>query len=124
MRGVAEEEADEALRYVARMGYLDDARFARQYVRQRAGRGIGRRRLLDELAVRGVDRDLAARVLDEAELGDEGDRALELARERARRGRTPEQTGRFLSGRGFAPGTIRRAVQQAYAEEAREPELS
>lgn len=124
MRGVPEEEAEATLQYVARLGYLDDARFARQYVRQRAGRGIGRRRLLDELAVRGVDRDLAAQVLDEAELGDEGERALELARERARRGRSPEQTGRFLSGRGFAPGAVRRAVQQAYAEEPRGSELS
>lgn len=106
------------------MGYLDDGRFARQYVSQRAGRGVGSRRLLEELAVRGVDRELAAQVLHEAELGDEGERALDLARERARRGRTPEQTGRFLSRRGFSSAAVRRAVQQAYADEARGFEIS
>lgn len=103
--------------YVARLGYLDDGRFARQYVRQRAGRGVGRARLLEELAARGVDRELSAAVLEEADLGDEGERALELARERARRGRTPDQTARFLLRRGFAGSAVRRAVQEAFAPE-------
>lgn len=115
-RGGAEEAVAAVLSQMARLGYQDDARYAQRYAEQRARRGIGRARLVEELAARGVARDLAARVVGEAELEDEASQALGLARERARLGRAADQTGRFLLRRGFPASVVRKVLREAYRE--------
>ena len=55
-----------AIERLLRAGFLDDASFARQFARSRAlGAGLSRRRLQQELALRGVARDVASAALDE-----------------------------------------------------------
>ena len=94
-RGVGEAERHEALETLERIGYVDDARFARTRAQQLAERSSGDALIRDDLERRG----LAADVIELA-LG-----ALEPERERAarvaeRRGRTVK-TARYLASRGF-----------------------
>lgn len=113
-RGAPEEALDPLLQDLAGRGWLDDQRFARQFVREKSRRGLGRLRLLEELSRRGIDRDLARGILDEEECGDEGQRAEDLARRRAGLGKPEEGTARFLLRRGFAPEVVRAALRAAY----------
>jgi regulatory protein len=113
-RGEPEEALDTLLQDLVRLGYLDDRRFAVQFVREKTRRGRGRLRLLEELAQRGIDRDLAGQILDEEDSGDEAERAEALARKRAGQGRSADSTARFLAGRGFAAATIRAVLRTVY----------
>lgn len=62
-KGEPPEAADLALKRLVERGYLDDANYARSYVRSKlAGSGLGRRRLQQELARKGVERS----TIDEA----------------------------------------------------------
>jgi regulatory protein len=94
-------------------GYLNDERYARQFVAYHAERGHGPRRIARELAQRGLDATLIDEALSEAE--DWGQRAREL---RIRRfgltvpERWPEKAkqARFLQYRGFSNDHIRSAL--------------
>jgi regulatory protein len=81
---------------------VDDGRFASAWVRSRASAGYGRRRILHELAEKGIDEDTARAAVEEELSGEE------LPRARATlRGRTPrdakdrERLIRRLVARGF-----------------------
>jgi regulatory protein len=89
---------------------LDDADYARHYVRVRAPKGFGRSRLLTDLMARGVDRRLAERCIDEVVTAEEVDPAEQvwaLARRRAQQldGLPPDTRRRrllaYLGRRGF-----------------------
>lgn len=114
-----------ALERLAQLGLVDDAAFARRWVENRQlirPRGAGA--LRDELRRKGIAPDLAARVLsDEALVGDESVRALELARaalhkyaSAADRGAFTRRLGGFLQRRGFSFDVIRPIVDQLWAE--------
>src|SRR5690606_4824964 len=80
---------DEALIFLEEYDMVDDEAFARAWVHDRLlKKKIGRRKLAAELSLKGIDRDLAARVLDET-LDDETARnhALVAARSKERRRR-------------------------------------
>lgn len=65
------------------MGWVDDAKFANDWVGDRADRKhYGRTRLAAELQRRGVDRDTASEALDTLDEESELRRALEVARSR------------------------------------------
>ncbi|NLG37454.1 MAG: hypothetical protein GX549_05515 [Clostridiales bacterium] len=65
-KGFSDEAADSAREKLAQYGYLDDAEFARLWVRDRAAvRRSGRWGIEQELLARGVDRDKIALALDE-----------------------------------------------------------
>jgi regulatory protein len=64
-RGYPEGPIEEALAGLAEAGLQSDRRFAESWVRQRAGRGYGPRRILAELSERGVDPATAQTALDE-----------------------------------------------------------
>ena len=102
------------------VGLVDDEEFARQVVDyELTARRSGRRAIAGRLAAKGVSRDTIERSLQEA--GGEGDeqRALEVARDRARRlgGLAPQQAFTrlvgFLARRGYEPAVARRAAKQA-----------
>ncbi len=111
---------DLVLDRLERAGYLDDADFARQFVRSRSlMRGMSRRRVQQELAKRGVPRDLAEPAIAEvfAEEGVDEYAAVErLARKKlpslgkldpaARRRRLYA----FLSRRGFESDDIQHVL--------------
>jgi len=63
-RGWPEGHAGEVVADLAAAGLQSDSRFAESFARQRAGRFYGPRRILAELAQRGVDAALANEALD------------------------------------------------------------
>ncbi|RMH49227.1 MAG: recombinase RecX [Bacteroidetes bacterium] len=114
-----------ALERLVELGYLDDAAYARAYVRGRfRSRGYGPARLRSELMRRGVPRALVEAAVQE--LLEEED-PLEAARSQARRRwarlareadsrRRRKKLSDFLLRRGFTYDTVRRVVDELDAE--------
>lgn len=106
---------------------LDDADFARQFARNKIlGPGVSRFRIIQELARKGVARDLAERAL--ADLRDEDGVDTSNAIERVARkkwaslSKLDDFTRRrrlyaFLARRGFSPDEIASALNALAAEE-------
>ncbi len=117
---IADDAAEQAVDRLRRLGYLDDAKYAREYVRGRmANKGYGPVRLRRELQKRGVDQrhieDAFYHELDEEE-------TLEAARAHARKKwkrLDPDEDPRrrrqklygYLRRRGFTSDTIRRVTE-------------
>ena len=110
-----EDLAEEAIAYVKRFHYVDDARYADSYVRLK-GAAKSRGKLLAELQNKGIDRELACRVLSEYEdERDEQQMLLELMRKRNYDPQTASlQEQRrmygYLMRRGFQSADICRAM--------------
>lgn len=86
-KDVADPEIDAAIAEVARMGYLDDARYARTFAEDRRNLdGWGAERIERRLLALGVDREHVAAALGDRDGGDELAAALELLRRRFRAG--------------------------------------
>ncbi|CAN5208090.1 recombination regulator RecX [soil metagenome] len=84
-KDVGEAQADAALAEVARMGYLDDARYARTFAEDRRNLdGWGTERIERRLLALGVDREHIAAALGARDGTDELQAALELLRRRYR----------------------------------------
>jgi regulatory protein len=87
-KGVSEESVDACIRTLADQGFLDDARFAQLFVSdKRELEQWGSERIRRGLLARGIERDLAERVLerprdDRVPEPSELDRALALLRRR------------------------------------------
>ena len=80
-KGFEPELASEAVAWVRDRGYVDDADFARFWVRNRDQfKPMGARRLRYELAQKGVDRETAASILQETLPEQEDDAAMRAAR--------------------------------------------
>ena len=84
---IGEPEADAAIAEVVRMGYLDDARYARTFAEDRRNLdGWGAERIERRLLALGVDREHVAAALGDRDGAEELDAALELLRRRFRDG--------------------------------------
>ena len=84
-KDVGEQDAEAAIAEVARMGYLDDARYARTFAEDRRNLdGWGSARIERRLVELGVDRDHIAAALGARDGGEELQAALELLRRRFR----------------------------------------
>jgi len=85
-KGEPAEYVDIAIERLLRAGFLDDASFARQFARAKAlGSGMSRRRVQQELARRGVARDVADSAIAEVfaeEHVDESDTLERVARKK------------------------------------------
>lgn len=104
-----EDLAEEAIAYVKRFHYVDDARYADCYVRLR-GAAKSRGKLLAELQGKGVDRELASRVLSEHE----GDRnEPQMIRELMRKRSYDPQTATLQDQRRMYGYLMRRGFQSA-----------
>jgi regulatory protein len=104
---------------LARVGIMDDERFARNTARVLATiRGFGRLRILRELDAHGIDPALAQDALCEALPEDEElDSALRLARALAARPRADvSRIAARLSRKGFSVPVALRVARQALAE--------
>lgn len=122
--GFEADEVDGELERLEAVGLVDDEEYARRVAEHELMvRLSGRRAIVSRLAARGVDRETIDRALDEARVPDE-ERALELARGRARRlgGLAPEQAFArlvgFLARRGYDHALARRAARAALGVEA------
>lgn len=82
-KDVGEAEVDAAIAEVARMGYLDDARYARAFAEDRRNLDAwGSERIERRLLELGVDREHVAAALDDREGAGELEAALALLRRR------------------------------------------
>ena len=107
-------------------GYVDDQAFARWWAEARArGRRVGSRRLRQELAAKGIPREMAEAAIAAAfeEVG-EAERALEAARRRLPgllRGSGSREAARLadhLLRRGYPASAVRQAVRTVLADRA------
>lgn len=121
-KGEPPELARRAVERLTAQGFLDDAAFARSFVRAKSGNaGLAKRRLEQELGRRGVDRGVVADAIEEVfeeEEVDEGSAAEALARKRNKSlGGADAQSRRrrlyaFLARRGYSPDVIATAVSK------------
>jgi regulatory protein len=80
-KGEPEPDVDAAIERLRANGLLDDDNFARQLTRSRAlGAGQSRRRIAQELAKRGVDRDTASEAIDDVFEHEEIDESASIER--------------------------------------------
>jgi regulatory protein len=127
-KGGFEAEVDEAIAWARRLGYLDDAAYARGRARWLLGPGgVGPRRALERLRAAGIEPAAAHAAVAEATEARAGPRgegeSAEAALARAAlarklRGRVVGElddrerarVARFLLGRGFSPAAVGRLV--------------
>lgn len=124
-QGYQAEAVDSAIADLSERRYLDDARYAQQFIRYHAERGQGPLRISRELLERGLSDGLIEAALDEyaQQHGDWGRLAREV---RIRRFGLAEPSGwpqkakqaRFLQYRGFSTDHIRSALGQDVLGEA------
>lgn len=115
-RGIPGETVEALLDALEGERLLSDARFAESFVRQRTERGVGPRRIREELRERGVGAEVATPVL---EAGDyDWVAGAREARARRFRGAPPAdfaeraRQARFLEYRGFTHEQIRQALDE------------
>ena len=122
-KGYASAAVSACLDALADEGLQSDARFAESFLRSRILRGQGPRRIRQELAQRGIDRDLIRTAFVEAGPGvDWFALACDtLARRFSGPGDSPRERARrerFLAGRGFDFEQVRHALDHAWDEDA------
>ncbi|MGC8669409.1 MAG: regulatory protein RecX [Chthonomonadales bacterium] len=84
--GFDEAVVEEVVRDLEDAGLLDDARFCREWVESRSrSKGLGPRRLTEELLRKGVPREKIVDALQPLDADAQMERALELARRRLER---------------------------------------
>jgi regulatory protein len=107
--GVGEDERADALETLERVGYVDDARFARARAESLAGRGCGDAAIRADLEQQGLAAEAIGAAL--AGLVPEPTRAVALVE---RLGRTRSVAGR-LARKGFAQESLETALGDAFA---------
>jgi regulatory protein len=126
-RGVPDELAGQLLDRFEEVGLVDDAAFARDWVRSRqAGRGLARRALAQELQRKGVDKEVAAEALGEVDPDEEESAARDLVRRKLRSMQRLDHTAaaRRLTGmlarKGYSSSLCWRVVKEELAAAGRE----
>lgn len=75
---ICPEQVEQVIAYCYEHGWLDDAKFAARYISGRSNRGLGAQRIRSELTQKGVDKEVIAEALENAEV-DWCTKAYELA---------------------------------------------
>ena len=127
-KGEPAADVDAAIARLQRAGLLDDANFARQFTRSKAlGAGMSRQRLQQELARRGVARDVSEQAIDSVfadERIDEDASIERVARKKLRMlARLSDETRRrrlygFLARRGYDSDDIQRVLRTLLDEQS------
>ncbi len=119
-RDVPENDVEQWVERVQRLGYVDDLRMATHLVDKLVARGgKGRQVIVQKLGERGIDRSTAAEAVSHLDDDSEQAQATELAVARASRmGSLPAEAARrrlhgFLARRGYSSAIIREALQHA-----------
>ena len=113
--GYSEETVSAAMEYVKSFGYIDDVRYARKYIEIFRDRK-SRRKMMYDMAAKGVDREVIENAFLEYPEYDETDLIRRLA-EKKLRGRDLtepgvwQKTAAYLARRGFASGDIVKVLQ-------------
>jgi regulatory protein len=121
LKGEGEADVDATIERLTAAGLLDDAAYARAFVRAKvSSQGFSRRRLQQELAKRGVARDVADLAIAEVLHDDDVDEAANIERVARKKLRTlqglDEETRRrrlfaFLARRGYDVDDVRSVVK-------------
>ena len=114
------DELPPLLKELRSFNYLNDERFAGNFVRYRAGKAWGRLRFRQELLQRGVSAEVVENVLREApELqADQLDSKLRRTAEKElRRGKEEKKIIASLLRKGFSVGQVRKALEQIVSED-------
>lgn len=117
-KGVEPDEARAAVRYMVRVGFIDDERYAAMVVRHYAAKGYGVGRVREELRRRKLDRELWDAALAELPEPDETVDALLRAklRGKATDRDTIRKAGAALVRRGFTWEAVKAATDRYLAE--------
>ena len=117
LKGETEVDVDAAVERLTVAGLLDDAAYARAFVRAKvSSQGFSRRRLQQELAKRGVAREVADAAIVEVLQDDEVDEVANIERSARKKLRTlaglDEETQRrrlyaYLARRGYSIDDVR-----------------
>jgi regulatory protein len=128
-RGFTDAVVTVVLERLERVGLIDDAAFARQWVSERRDRrGASQRQLMSELSRRGISAELITAVLAE-ETSSDLETAMAWGRRRAALARKANQAqferrlATWLVRRGYSSGIVQRVVLQL-REEANLPSLA
>ena len=121
-KGEPAAEVDAALERLTRAGLLDDANYARQLARTKAlGAGMSRRRIQQELARRGVARDVSSKAIADVFDAEGVDEAAAIERVARKKLRTLTQLDRptqkrrlyaFLARRGYDSDDISNVLRR------------
>jgi regulatory protein len=112
-KGYSSSEVERVVASLVELRLLDDARTAEAHARSRASRGVGKRRVAQELVARGVPVDERERVLSEIDPAAERERLRAVLAKRDA-ALPPRLTGRersrklfdHLVRRGFSPDAV------------------
>ena len=117
-KGAEPDEARAAVRYMVRVGFIDDERYAAMVVRHYAAKGYGVGRVREELRRRKLDRELWDAALAELPEPDETVDALLRAKLRGKAADrdTIRKAGAALVRRGFTWEAVRAAADRYLAE--------
>lgn len=114
-KGYREEEIQEVIREFRDFHYLDDEEYCRQYINYACGKGKGSLRIRQELAEKGVDREIIGFALEDYYDRDaEIDRALKQA-EKTLSGRLVDERmkgrlGRRLVSLGYSTDVVYKVI--------------
>ena len=81
-KGDSQENAEEAVKWLVELGYINDSDYATLIVRHYASKGYGEARVRDELYKRGIPRDLWDEKLAELDGEESKDAALEFLKKK------------------------------------------
>ena len=117
-KGAEPDEARAAVRYMVRVGFIDDERYAAMVVRHYAAKGYGVGRVREELRRRKLDRELWDAALAELPEPDETVDALLRAKLRGKAADrdTIRKAGAALVRRGFTWEAVKAATDHYLAE--------
>src|SRR6185312_10858099 len=124
-RGYPDDVCARVLDRLAKVGLVDDADFAEQWVRsRRVNAGKGKRALAAELRTKGVGDDVITAALADIDAGAERERAEQLVSERLRRERSTDDDAKLtrrlvgmLARRGYSQSMAFDVVKVALANE-------
>lgn len=117
-KGAEFEDAEAAVRYMIRVGFIDDERYAAMVARHYAAKGYGPGRVREELRRRKIDRELWDAAV--ASVPSDGDRVCSLFKSKMRgKGADADalrRAGSALVRRGFSWEDVRKAQEHYLAE--------
>ena len=117
-KGETQEDADETVRWLVELGYINDSDYATLIVRHYSSKGYGEARIRDELFKRGIPRDLWDDVLSGLDSADMEVIALEFLKKKLRGSDDKDDLQRALNAlvrRGFSFDDARAAINRYIA---------
>lgn len=117
-KGAEQDDAEAAVRYMVRVGFIDDERYAAMVARHYAAKGYGPGRVREELRRRKIDRELWDAALGEMPPNDSAADTILRNKMRGRAGDADalRRASAALIRRGFTWEAVRAAVDRYKAE--------